>query len=396
MKKKTLALALASVIGAPAAFADVDVGPFTIYGKLISAVETVSVDNVNATIAKTKDSQTRLADQTSRIGFKAKYDLGGGLYALGQVESRLFLGNNGDNTDDKAELGTRNTFVGLGSNAFGVVRLGRYDNAYKLSLNQSVPSIFNTTGTLNDAATDYGAKQILNRLGARQGDMVAWESPNWGGFQANVSYNMGKDSTGAISGGSASNTASFTPATDLMPQAAFGIAYIKDGLNIGFGYTTINNASWNLAASSGAKAANINGSQKLNAMQFGAEYKFGQFSLGAVAERTESSQSGTTTAAAFDQQQTTYGLIGTYKDGPWETQVHYAKANSVEGTAVTDTGATQAAVVVGYQLHKYVKLVGSFTRVNNDKNANFTSLSGFALDKGNSMNQLALGVLVAF
>jgi predicted porin len=218
MKKKTLALAIASVIAAPAAFADVDVGPFTIYGKLISAVETISVDNVNPTIAKTKDSQTRLADQTSRIGFKAKYDLGGGLFAVGQVESRFFLGNNGENTDDKAEIGTRNTFAGLGSDAFGVVRLGRYDNAYKLSLNQIVPSLYYTSGNLNDASSDYGSKQILNRLGARQGDMVAWESPNWGGFQANVSYNMGKDSTGSITGGSAANTASFTPPTDLMPK----------------------------------------------------------------------------------------------------------------------------------------------------------------------------------
>jgi predicted porin len=396
MQKKTLALAIAAVVGAPAAFADVDIGPFTVYGKLISAVETISVDNVNPTIAKTKDSQTRLADQTSRIGFKAKYDLGNGLYALGQVESRFFLGNNGDNTDDKAEFGTRNTFVGLGSNDLGLVRLGRYDNAYKLSLNQIVPSLYYTSGNLNDASSDYGSKQILNRLGARQGDMVAYESPNWNGFNFNVSYNMGKDSTGSISGGSAANTASFTPATDLMPQSGIGIAYNKDGLNIGFGYTTISNVSWNLASSSAAKAVNNGGSQALKAYQFGAEYKFGQFSLGAVAERTESSQSGTTAAAAFDQTQNSYGLIGTYRNGPWETQLHLVKANAVEGTTVTDTGATQAAVVVGYQLHKYVKLVGSFTRVNNEKNANFTSLSGFALDKGNSMNQLALGALVAF
>jgi len=32
----------------------------------------------------------------------------------------------------------------------------------------------------------------------------------------------------------------------------------------------------------------------------------------------------------------------------------------------------------------------------NDKNATFTSASGFALDKGNSMTQLALGLAVSF
>lgn len=119
--------------------------------------------------------QTRLADQTSKLGFKAKYDLSNGLFALSQIESRLYLGNNGDNTDDKAEIGSRNTFIGLGSKDIGTIRMGRYDNAYKLSLKSIAPTLY---GNLNDASADYGSKQILNRLGARQGDMVAYESPN--------------------------------------------------------------------------------------------------------------------------------------------------------------------------------------------------------------------------
>lgn len=393
MKKNILALAMTTAFAAPAAFADVEIGPFAIYGTLNSAVEVISVDKVNAATTSLADSQTRLADQSSKLGFKAKYDLGNGMLALGQIESRVYLGNNGNATDDKAEIGSRNTFIGLSSTTGGTLRLGRYDNAYKLSLKAMVPTLY---GNLNDASNDYGDKQILNRLGARQGDLVAYESPNWSGISANLSYNLGKDSTNSISGGAANNTAKNTVATDLMPQLAIGLGYKLDALTIGFGYTSVSTASWLLSGSSAAKATNNLGSQKLSAAQFGGEYKFGNFTLGAVVERTSSSQSGTTVAAAFDQQQNVYGLTGGYKTGPWEYQVRYAKASDVEGTTTTDTGAQQLGLVMAYQIHKNLTAIGSFTKVSNQKNASFTSLSGFALDKGNSMNQIALGLAVSF
>lgn len=378
MNKNILVLAISTAFAVPAAMADVAIGPVSLYGTLNSAVEVISVDNVNASIAKTADSQTRLADQTSKLGFKAKYDLGSDLLALAQIESRLYLGNNGDSTDNKAEIGSRNTFIGLGSESLGVVRLGRYDNAYKLSLKGISPTLY---GTLNDASSDLGSKQILNRLGTRQGDMVAYESPVWSGISASASYNMGKDAT--------------TGATDLTPQVAFGLGYKDKAFNIGLGYTSISHASWNLASSSGAKAVNNSGEQKLSAIQFGGEYKMGEFTLGAVAERTASSQSGTA-LAAFDLYQNSYAVSGGYKSGPWGMQVRYAKANDVQGSTVADTGAQQLGFATTYQIHKYVTAIGSLTRVSNDRNANFTSASGFALDKGNSMNQLALGLAVSF
>lgn len=378
MKKNVLVLAISTVLAIPAAMADVTIGPVAIYGTLSSAVEIISVDNVNTSIAKTAESQTRLADQTSKLGLKAKYDLGADGYALAQIESRLYLGNNGDSTDNKAEIGSRNTFIGLGSDSLGVVRLGRYDNAYKLSLKGISPTLY---GTVNDASSETGSKQILNRLGSRQGDMVAYESPSWAGISAITSYNMGKDAN--------------VNATDLTPQAAFGLGYKGKDFNVGLGYTTISHASWNLAKSSGAKAVNHSGEQKLTAVQFGGEYKMGDFTLGAVTERTASSQSGTA-SAAFDQYQNSYAMSGGYKKGPWGLQARLAKVNDVQGSAVADTGARQFALATTYQIHKYVTAIGSFTRISNDRNANFTSASGFALDKGNSMNQLALGLTASF
>lgn len=296
----------------------------------------ISVDNVNTSIAKTADSQSRLADQTSKLGFKAKYDLGSDLFALAKIESRLYLGNNGDSSDNKAGIGSRNTFIGLSSESLGVLRLGRYDNAYKLSQKGISPTLY---GTMNDASSDLGSKQILNRLGTRQGDMVAYESPVWSGISASASYNMGKDAT--------------TGATDLTPQVAFGPGYKDKAFNIGLGYTSISHACWNLASSSGAKAVDNSGDQKLTAIQFGGEYKMGDLTLGAVAERTASNQSGTA-LPGFDQQQNSYARAGGYKSGPWGMQVRSAKANDVQGSAVADTGAQQLALATTYQIHKFL------------------------------------------
>jgi len=388
MKKHYLALAISSVFAAPAAFADVAVGPFAIYGTLQSAVEFVNVESNGVVLANTAVSQTRLADQGSKIGFKVKHDLGNGMFGLAQIESRVYLGNNGSATDNKAEWGGRNTFAGLGSSTLGTVRMGRYDNAYKLS-SKLMGAL---RDNLNDSSDDTGDKQILNRLGARQGDILAYESPNFGGVSVLASYNMGKDSTGT--------------ATDLMTQLAFGVGYKAGPFSVGVGTTSLNNAAWQLNTSSAAKATNYTGGKSLQAWQVGAGYTFGDFKIGVVTERTNSSlvngKDGTK-PLEFDLYQTSHGVVGAYQAGPMNVEVRWAMADDVSGTANgvstgagADTGATQMGIAMGYQLQKNVKLIGSYTRVDNRTNASYTSYSGFTLAKGVDMNQLALGLAVSF
>lgn len=398
MKKNLIAIAIISAFASTAAMADVAVGSFIIYGTAQSAVENISISRNDATAVTdtSKTSQTRLMDQTSKIGFKMSQDLGSDSTGLAQIESRVYLGNGGNNSDDKAEFGTRNTFVGLSNKAIGTVRLGRYDNAYKLNLKAVTPYIYNN---INDASAEYGSGQILNRLGARQGDMVAYESPNFGGITALVSYNFGKDSTNAISGNSTTaNTAKNSPALTLMPQTALSLAYAAGPFTVGYGYTSVANAAWKLDGSSASKAAFTAGAtHALTAQQFGGQYTFGEYSIGAIWETTASSLSGA--SSNFDQTQSVYGITGAYKSGAYEIHVRMAKANDVSGTGMantTDTGASQASVMVAYDLNKTVKLIGSYTNVANNKNSGFTSASGFSLDNGTSMNQLAIGLAASF
>ena len=113
MKKGLLAFAVAAAMGVPAlAAADT-----TLYGRF-----NVSLDRVDNGVNKS----SQLASNGSRIGVRGSEDLGGGLRAVFQVESGF------DATAGGGELGSRNTFVGLGGH-FGEVRLGRHDTPYKLS-----------------------------------------------------------------------------------------------------------------------------------------------------------------------------------------------------------------------------------------------------------------------
>ena len=414
MNKNLIALAVSAAIAMPA-MADVTVGPFSIYGTAQSAIENVNIafaagrSNDNTTDTS-KVSQTRLMDQTSKLGFKIAHDLGGGMTGLAQVESRIYLGNGGNNTQDKAEVGSRNTFVGLGSSEWGTVRLGRYDNAYKLSLKAAAPFIYNN---INDASAEYGDKNIMTRLGGRQGDMVAYESPKVNGFQALVSYNMGKDSDNGLGAGDYTASAAGTKVTatsqlpgTLMPQTAMSLAYAQGPFTFAYGYTNISNAAWQLDGSSSTKAAFNNtagASFALSAYQLGGQYTFGEYSVGGIYEVTTSSQQGVSATKDFSQSQASYALIGAYKSGPNEFHFRYAVASDVTGntgtttnTLKTDTGAIQYSLMYAYDINKSVKFVSSYTNLANAKNAKFTSASGFAVDTGATLSQIAVGLAATF
>ena len=139
----------------------------------------------------------------------------------------------------------------------------------------------------------------------------------------------------------------------------------------------------------------------LSAYQVGAQYTFGEFAVGGMYEVTSSSQQGVSASKDFDQKQATYALIGAYKSGPHEVHVRYGMADNVSGntgtTALkTDTGATQYSLMYAYDLNKSVKVVSSFTNLANGKNAKFTSASGFAVDTGATIQQIAVGLAATF
>jgi predicted porin len=158
MKKSLIALAVAGVVAAPAAFAatsNVD-----IYGKLH-----VSVAFYDDQPASTEDMQ--ISSNASRIGFKGSEDLGGGLKAIWQIESGL------DIDEGSGSWASRNSFLGLSGN-FGTALIGKHDTPLKL--------VGRAVDLFGDTIAD--SRNVLGGgSDTRANNVVAYISPNFSGFQ---------------------------------------------------------------------------------------------------------------------------------------------------------------------------------------------------------------------
>jgi predicted porin len=107
MKKTIVAAAIAAVVAAPAAMAELSV-----YG----------LAHLDYT---TGDSDTGMSENSSRIGFKFSDDLGNGMNAFGKFEFGTFaMDSTNAAGSDQAHLYDRDAYVGLGGD-FGKVMFGR-------------------------------------------------------------------------------------------------------------------------------------------------------------------------------------------------------------------------------------------------------------------------------
>ena len=108
MNKKLIAVAVAGVVAAPAAYADISA-----YGRVNNRIVIADNDDVN------------MQSSGSRFGFKGSGDMGNGMTAFARYE----FGTNTDEVKDGSGISNRLSFVGL-SGAFGSVSLGQQWSAY--------------------------------------------------------------------------------------------------------------------------------------------------------------------------------------------------------------------------------------------------------------------------
>jgi predicted porin len=222
MNKKLLTLAVAAALTAPtAAMAEA-----ILYGKLHVSIDYFDIDGVYTTgrglgvstntrsvnggvpaVYATHHGQTRDyqgwsvsgggtplmgASRASRIGVKGSEDLGSGLKAVYQVEFGVSLSNStGGRTADgnraasgDETLTMRNSYVGL-AGGFGTFLVGRHDTPMKIS-----------TGPLDlfaDTMADYNGTVGFDDV--RADNVIAYISPNWGGFQLAAAVHAGGGDT---------------------------------------------------------------------------------------------------------------------------------------------------------------------------------------------------------
>ena len=121
MNKKLLAVAVAGTFLAPAAA--LAQSSVTISGKVHSTFGQFSMSN-RAVGSVGRNSEAVVRDESSRIVFSMREDLGGGLAAIGKFDLRFGVSDTG--------LGgnTGESFVGLTSPAWGTIAMGRFDFHY--------------------------------------------------------------------------------------------------------------------------------------------------------------------------------------------------------------------------------------------------------------------------
>jgi predicted porin len=68
----------------------------------------------------------------------------------------------------------------------------------------------------------------------------------------------------------------------------------------------------------------------------------------------------------------------------------YVKANDVDTLA--DSGAEQLSLGASYNLSKKSRVYATYTKLDNEKNSNFTTESGYTLNNGQSLDLFSVGV----
>ncbi|WP_077033730.1 porin [Pelomonas sp. KK5] len=162
MKKATLALAVLAA-GTTAAWAQPST--VTMYGIVDAAMKRTS--NANPGVSKNTLANSGLSQ--SRLGFTINEDLGGGMRALANLEHRLSLDTGTTAGSSPAGVFWFQSWVGLASNDFGVVTLGRQYNVL-FDLNATTFSSYKYSTYIDQYKPELG--MTLNN---RQDNMVKYK-----------------------------------------------------------------------------------------------------------------------------------------------------------------------------------------------------------------------------
>jgi predicted porin len=149
---------------------------------------------------------------TSRLTFSGVEDLGGGLRAAFNYETKL----NPDDTKSDGFGGTRNMYLNL-SGGFGAVTIGTYLNPFDAirgfsAATYSAPggdflanhiNITSRILSVDDVTDIFGSKALAelylslvgNGLGARSTNSIGYTTPSFGGFTASLGLSQEKTST---------------------------------------------------------------------------------------------------------------------------------------------------------------------------------------------------------
>jgi len=350
-QRKLLNPLLALSLGFPATVL-ADTGNVSIYG--VANVSYDFIDTGTTSAGVTGPQINKVSSNASRLGFKGKEDLGGGLSAIWQTESLISMDNAG------GTFGTRNTYAGLSSSDYGTILLGRNDTPYKISTRK----LDNFGDTIADNRTLFGTVTGVSAgrsFVTKQPDLVSYISPAMGNVTLSAAYlNLSE------------NAATATAAKD----SAASLAAMYD-----------NGTFYGSLAYETHKLDTVRLGGRENAWTIAGAYTMNDFKIGAAYERTGDTLGGAAAPAACAGLaagadclgHSAWYFTGKYSFGSDALKAAYTRAGSLGGRA--NTGASQLSLGYDHRLSKRTTLYALYTRLSNDSAANY-GLAGAAWSSG--------------
>ena len=372
MKKSLVALA---AFAAVSAFAQSSV---TLSGTIKGGVAQTKYSNGPA--GTTNGSGLSVSDGSSRFIIGGTEDLGGGLKAVFQIDTRFRVDDNGA-APTNSPLGSGNTFVGL-SGGLGMIQLGKMDTHYCLGSDQ------HSARATAIQASSCGILGYVGNAGAsianasRSTNTIRYTTPNLSGFQGQLNYST-----------------SFNGPEGIPGDAGKGRA-MAAGLNYGNGPIKAGVSIWN-AKSEDRTIAAIRADQK--AYTLFADYNFGIATVGLTYDQSKRI-GGAMNAAETENKRSAWSIPVTVPMGAGTFLATYTKASNVKnnGTTVADSGASLFSVGYDYSLSKRTSVGVSYAKLNNKAAAGYAlytqgSLNGTPNNAvGQDASQLYLGIRHAF
>jgi predicted porin len=391
MKKKLLAVAVAGALAAPGlALAQSSV--------TISGIFKVSLDNVNirnsARLAGLNNSETRIADDSSRVLFNIVEDLGGGLQAIAQLDWRIQFDQGADNIGG-------NNHVGFRSKTMGRIFVGRQDLHY-----------FNRESNLTDLAGSLKADSIsliayaggggtAIAAATRTPNVIHYTSPNWGGFTVVAAYSTSPNPAAAGTATAAAGTVGGNTgigANGSVTEGDIGTAVRRGrafNINpnfeapvwqVGWSYWDSKPDGGTALTTTGAQTLGF-GDQRSNRLY--GSFKIAGFKLGLAWDKstirtsTAIAAGASPTGAALTSgttisDRTAWSLPISYIMGNNQFHFHYTKARDDRSLA-GDQGSRMVALSYQYTLSKRTSVGLTYAQIRNNAAASYNFFTAASL-----------------
>jgi predicted porin len=382
----------------------------TISGLLKGGLENSKINNFSSmrTGAQTNKSQYGVADDSSRIVFNVREDLGGGLAAIGQLDIRMKPDDvqSGGGTLPGSTTGAvgstlaqGNSHVGLQSKSWGRIFIGRQDLHYfntsndtsgKNSLRAESFALLGTAGA--------GLAGVANLT--RTQNVLHYTTPNWSGFTGIIAYssNPGGTEADVVAGTGTLNTDRKGRAWNLNPNYAaanwqVGYSYWNSKPDGGTVVPTTAIAIPITTAAGVTAVTGMLGTANQTAHRLYGHYEFGfGLKIGLAVDWSKlktDSDIATANLALADttiSKRTAWSIPFRYSFmGKHQITGHYTKAKSdtkLDDAGINATGANMWALGYAYDLSKRTSLGITYARINNKENAAYNLFTNTSLGVG--------------